>query len=88
MTLHPDGKTGVKISKEKYDQIKTFILSILNKREIISYQELSRLATENLNDTFDGSVPWYLVTVKLDLEARHIIKRTKDKGPHKLVLSF
>ena len=37
MTLHPQGKNGVNISRKKYDQIKQFILSTLKKRKVMSY---------------------------------------------------
>ena len=86
MTLHPQGKNGVNISRKKYDQIKKFILSTLKKRKVMSYDELSSLATRQLKDSFEGSVIWYFVTVKLDLEARKIIERVPKTSPHQLKL--
>ena len=84
LTMHPQGKKGVNISREKYDTIRTFILKTIKKHKQISYQDLNDLAEEQLTDSFDGSVPWYIVSVKLDLEARKIIERIPKTSPHEL----
>ena len=84
MTLHPRGKKGVNISREKYDQIRDFIYFILEKKGVISYQDLNDMAVEQLTNSFDGKVPWYLVTVKLDLEARGEIERVPGTSPHEV----
>lgn len=85
-TLHPQGKKGVNISKAKYDQIAEFILNKLKIHNSISYEALNDQAEEELEATFDGSIPWYIVTVKLDLEARGIIERIPKTSPHQLRL--
>ena len=87
LTLHPEGKKGANISKEKYSAIKEFIISTISKRKEISYSELNDLAKKKLTKNFEGSVPWYLIIVKLDLEARKIIERIPNTSPHKLKLS-
>lgn len=86
MTLHPDGKRGVNILKRRYDVIKNFILKTLKSRKEISFEELTDMAVITLSKTFDGKVVWYMVTVKLDLEARKIIERVPKTSPHKLRL--
>jgi hypothetical protein len=86
LTLHPQGKKGVNISRAKYNSICDFILKTIKKEGEITYQALNKLAIKKLTDTFNGSVPWYLVTVKLDLEARNIIERIPKTSPHKLRL--
>lgn len=50
----------------------------------ITYEDLSDLAEDKLSVTFDGKVIWYVVTVKLDLEARCVIERIPKTSPHKL----
>ena len=40
LTLHPQGKKGVNISVEKYEQIKAFILDYLKIHGPKSYEEL------------------------------------------------
>lgn len=84
MTLHPQGKKGVNILRRRYDIIKNFIVDVISEHGEISFQELSDLAVERLEETFDGKVVWYIVTVKLDLEARGIIERIPGTSPHKL----
>ncbi len=86
MTVHPDGKKGVNILKRRYDAIKNFILETLKDQEEITYQELNKLAVKELKNTFDGKITWYLVSIKLDLEARKIIERIPKTSPHKLRL--
>ncbi len=84
LTLHPQGKKGVNIHASKYEFIKKFILNTLEEKRVVSFEELSDLAEEQLSSTFDGKVLWYVVTVKLDLEAREIIERIPKTSPHKL----
>ncbi len=84
LTKHPQGKDGVNILKRRYDTIKEFIIKTIEKYDEITYDRLSDLAVEKLSSTFDGKVVWYIVTVKLDLEARNIIERIPKTSPHKL----
>jgi hypothetical protein len=84
LTLHPEAKQGVNILKRRYDLIRDFIVSTINEHKEISYRELNNLAVKKLKQSFDGSVSWYIVTVKLDLEARKIIERIPKTSPHKL----
>lgn len=86
LTLHPEGKQGVNIAKDKYETIKMFILRTLRERREISFQELCRLAVEQLARNFSGKVTWYVVSVKLDLEARGLIERVPGAGPQRLRL--
>lgn len=86
MTLHPHGKKGVHILRRRYDVIKDYILQTIQKEKKITYQELSDRAENDLSDTFDGKVVWYIVSIKLDLEARNIIERIPKTSPHELRL--
>jgi len=54
--------------------------------EGIPYSELVDLVESKLTqDELDylGSVSWYMVTVKLDLEARNILQRVPHQKPQK-----
>lgn len=84
LTKHPQGKQGVNILKRRYDQVKLFILDKIKEHGELSYDKLTDLAVDELSETFDGKVIWYIVTVKLDLEARDIIERIPKTSPHKL----
>ena len=86
-TLHPEKKQGVNISKEKYEIIRKAILSTLRSQEEISFRNLSRAVEKEVNGTFDGSVMWYVTTVKLDLEARGEIKRVPHSRPQLVKLA-
>lgn len=85
-TLHPDKtKTNKRISLSKYNLIKDAMLGILATGEL-THTELMELLYQQVKDSFEGGVQWYGETVKLDLEARNIIKRT-DATPAKYRLS-
>ena len=87
LTLHPEeGKQGVNISRAKYEMIRQAILRAIRSQGTISYQGLVSLVEYNLRNRFEGSVPWYVTTVKLDLEARGIIERVPKTSPQKLQL--
>lgn len=86
LTQHPQGKKGVNILKRRYDVIKQFILNTIKSHGEISFEALTDLAVDKLSASFDGKVVWYIVTVKLDLEARKLIERGPKTSPHKLRL--
>lgn len=78
-TLHPQvGKTNKKISLDKYNYIKAELLAILSEFEL-THTELMEALFSRVKNDFEGGVQWYGETVKLDLEARQIIERTKGK---------
>ena len=78
-TLHPlINKTNKRISLEKYNFISDKILAILNGQELTHSALMEELYSQ-VKDGFEGGVQWYGETVKLDLEARKIIERTKTK---------
>ncbi len=84
LTLHPQNKKGVNILRRRYDVIRDFILKTVSANEPITFERVSDMATEQLSGSFDGKVMWYVVTVKLDLEARGIIERVPKSSPHQL----
>jgi hypothetical protein len=47
---------------------------------------LNERAVRELSSTFDGKISWYIVTIKLDLEARKLIERVESKGSHRIRL--
>ena len=80
-TLHPQKKQGVNISREKYEIIRKAIMATLRAQKEISFMNLSRAVEKEVNGTFEGSVNWYVTTVKLDLEARGTVKRVPNSRP-------
>lgn len=80
-TLHPEKKQGVNISREKYDMIRKAIMSELRSNKEMTLMKLSRAVEKEVRGKFDGSVMWYVTTVKLDLEARGEVKRVPNSRP-------
>ncbi len=80
-TLHPEKKQGVNISREKYEIIRKAIISTLRKQKEMTFRNLSRAVAKEVDGTFDGSVTWYVTTVKLDLEARGEVRRVPNSRP-------
>ena len=86
-TLHPvPGKVNKKIAADKYELVKKNLLAILTKEEP-THLELMEALYQRIGKTFDGGVQWYGEVVKLDLEARKIIGRTKTK-PERYVVTI
>ena len=78
LTKHPLGKKGKNISRNNYEIIKQAMLKILKDKEL-THTELFYQLNDKLKNNFSGNVSWYGETVKLDLEARKIIRRTSSK---------
>lgn len=85
LTLHPRGKGGKNIDKKKYDAISGAMLNVL-KGKTLTHDELFAAIANKLGSGFEGNISWYSETVKLDLEARGMVERTKDK-PQKYFLT-
>jgi hypothetical protein len=86
-TLHPEKKQGVNISREKYEIIHQAILCVLKEKREMTFMNLSRAVEKEVNGNFDGSVMWYVTTVKLDMEARGEIKRVTNSRPQLVKLA-
>lgn len=86
LTQHPQGKRGVNISRAKYDTIRAAMIEALRSEgalittELIGYVSLAQ-------PNFEGSIPWYTESVKLDLEARGVIERIPKTRPEQLRLT-
>jgi hypothetical protein len=78
LTRHPLGKRGRNISRQKYEAMKQAILSALRGKELTHTELFGRLR-KTLKSRFSGNVSWYAETVKLDLEARKLIRRTASR---------
>lgn len=86
LTLHPQGKKGVNISLAKYTLVSDSILAILNEQKTITFKSLCVEVDKMLHGSFEGSIMWYTVSVKLDLEARDVIERIPRTSPHEIRL--
>jgi|GEM_PF-420871 hypothetical protein len=80
LTLHPEGKTGVYVDRNKYLAMRAAIVRALRSSRGLTHTELLVAARRRLPRGFKGSIPWYHETVKLDLEARGLIGRQTGKA--------
>ena len=53
----------------------------------MTFKDLTQSVHARLSGRFDGSIPWYVTTVKLDLEARGAIARLPKTSPQRLRLA-
>lgn len=86
MTLHPAGKKGVNIDKHKYDMVRQAIEETLQEQPGITFSGLTEEVGRRIGDVFEGSVGWYAISVKLDLEARGVLERVDSRSPQRLRL--
>ncbi len=78
-TMHPDPeKTNKRIDADKYKLIKQTMLLVL-ERGAQTHSALMEQMKKSMTGNFEGNIPWYSETVKLDLEARKIIERSNTK---------
>ena len=78
LTRHPQGKRGRNIARDKYDAVASVMRTALREREL-THAELMNAVITALTGRFEGHIIWYEEKVKLDLEARGEIARTKSK---------
>ena len=88
-TKHPQpGKASPRISRIKYDAIRDAILRVVPRNaDGIPFQEVPDLVgsvlPRRVKECF-GSISWYTVTVKLDLEARGVLERVPGVRPQRI----
>jgi DNA-binding protein len=86
---HPANKKAVSMAKDKYDVLKNALLDYLKIKGESIHSEIFHAITQDFKNNqtnFEGSVPWHLEWVLLDMEAKKEIKRIEDKSPVKFSL--
>lgn len=86
---HPTGKHAVRMDRDKYELLRKAILKCL-KNISLTHTEMCaviRADFKTRNIKFEGSLEWYMESVKLDLEANKLVKRVKDKSILKFQLA-
>ena len=87
LTLHPNpSKSGVNIDGEKYEAVRRAILGALRAHGTLTFTALVGRLEQELSAGFAGSIPWYVTTIKLDLEARGLIERIPGRRPQQIRL--
>lgn len=87
---HPHGKKPISMSKEKYNLLKPAVLKYLRTKGEATFSEISSAIEKDFKtkgQTFQGSLPWHLEWVKLDLEARKVIGRVPNTSPQEYMIA-
>jgi hypothetical protein len=88
-TKHPEGKLGISIDKETYTLVSDYIFTTLKKDEASTLSMLIDRAAEYFPSRFNNwTLNSYLFWIKLDLEAKGIIKSVCNKKNGKGLQSF
>ncbi|HEY8936554.1 MAG TPA: hypothetical protein VIM65_15105 [Cyclobacteriaceae bacterium] len=74
LTLRPDGKKGVVMSKIQYEIYCNVIFDILDSDEDHTINHILEKARQLIPDVIESEIAWHILQVKLDLEARGLIK--------------
>jgi hypothetical protein len=78
--LNPDpARKGKNIDKSRYDAIHPIILEFLKDNGPSTFSQIAKAVNQKLTGQFDGSIDWYTITVKQDMEARGEIIRVREK---------
>ncbi len=82
-TTHPRTGSEFKIDADIYVPFKAAILQSLKGSKGKTFTELTDDVVKILRKKlpgFKGSVPWYTISVRLDLETRGIVETFTEKG--------
>lgn len=74
-TIQSGDRVGPLINKIHYEEIKDFFLQTLEEQTALSISTLLEKGKERFNHLFKDETGWYLYNVKLDLEARGMIRQ-------------
>ncbi len=81
--VHPEGKKGISMNVKKYNVLQSSILDVLTTHGAITHTELITKTSEEIiksKISFEGNLGWHIEWVKLNLESKGLIQRTKEKN--------
>ena len=83
IVTHPATGTEMKFDEEVYVPVKTAIIQSLKGSKGKTFTELTddvvKIIRKKLPD-FKRSIPWYTISIRLDLETRGMVETFMDKG--------
>ena len=87
---HPEqGKAAPRIERWKYEALKRAIPRVVPRKEPgLPFARLATAVARQLTRAERaklGSLPWYAISVKLDLEARGFLRRIPGAAPQRLI---
>jgi len=80
---HPETKREMKVESSIYEPVKAAILQSLKGSKGKTFTELSDDVVKIIRKKkpgFKGSVPWYTISTRLDMETRGIVETFVEKG--------
>jgi hypothetical protein len=80
---HPETKREMKVESSIYEPVKAAILQSLKGSKGKTFTELSNDVVKIVRKKmpgFKGSVPWYTISTRLDMETRGIVETFVEKG--------
>jgi hypothetical protein len=78
-TIHPGNKNGVKMRSCWYNEIKKYMLELLESQGEIPFMVFVQLVHTKFAGDLGENTGWHLYQVKLDLEARGILKHRRPQ---------
>ena len=83
IVTHPATGTERKFDTAIYEPVKAAILQSLKGSKGKTFSELTddvvKIIHKKMPD-FKGSIPWYTISIRLDLETRGIVETFNEKG--------
>lgn len=88
ITTHPRSKREMKIDSSVYQPIKAAILQSLKRSKGKTFTELSKDVEKIILKKWPDpiaigikkSIPWYTITIRLDLETKGVVESIVEKG--------
>ena len=80
---HPESRREMKIEEKIYATIKAAILQSLKGSTGKTFTELTGDVVKIIRKKmpgFKGSIPWYTISIRLDMETKGIIEKFTEKG--------
>jgi len=87
---HPKSKREMKIDEAIYEPFKAAILQSLKRSKGKTFTELTEDVTKIIRKKipdFKGSIPWYTISIRLDMETRGMLETFIEKGKKMILLS-
>lgn len=80
---HPETKREMKVDAAIYEPVKAAIIQSLKNTKGKTFTELTDDVVKIVRKKmpgFKGSIPWYTISTRLDLETRGIVETFVEKG--------
>ena len=83
ITTHPRTMREIKIDAAIYEPIKAAIIQSLKENKGKTFTQLTDDVAKIIRKkipSFNGNIPWYTISIRLDLETRGIVETFTEKG--------